>query len=103
MDNCASIVQQQLNFYNRKDIEGWLSTYANDAKQFNLHGEEIASGHEEMRQRITIRFIEPDLHAHLLSRIVTGNMVVDMSLSLAKFQKARGRLRCSVSTRYSTD
>jgi hypothetical protein len=30
-----------------------------------------------MRQRIVVRFAEPDLHAELLSRVVMGNIVVD--------------------------
>ncbi|QYK03431.1 MULTISPECIES: nuclear transport factor 2 family protein [Shewanella] len=92
MDNCIAIVQRQLDFYNRKDIAGWLSTYAKDARQFNLHGEQIACGHEEMRQRIAIRFAEPDLHAHLLSRIVMNNIVVDHELITRNFPEGKGQV-----------
>ena len=92
MDNLVAIVQRQLDFYNARDIDGWLSTYTKDARQFNLHGEQIACGHEEMRQRIAIRFAEPDLHAHLLSRIVMGNVVVDHELITRNFPEGKGQV-----------
>ena len=77
MDDHVALVQRQLDAYNDKNIDGWLSTYAKDAKQFSLHGECLATGHEEMRQRIAVRFEEPDLKARLVSRIAMGNIVVD--------------------------
>ena len=48
----AALIQRQLDAYNAKDVEGWLSTYAPDAKQYLQHGECIAVGHDEMRARI---------------------------------------------------
>ncbi|WP_337879369.1 nuclear transport factor 2 family protein [Rheinheimera sp.] len=77
MDNPAALIQRQLEAYNAKDIDAWLATYAKDARQFHLHGECFAAGHEQMRQRMQIRFQEPDLHARLVSRLVMGNLVVD--------------------------
>lgn len=43
------VVQRQLDAYNAKDVSTWLSTYAPDAEQFNLHGERLARGHEEKK------------------------------------------------------
>lgn len=35
----VAVIQKQLDAYNAKDIEGWLSTYAQEAEQYILHGE----------------------------------------------------------------
>ena len=92
MDENVALVQRQLDAYNAKDIDGWLSTYADDAKQFNLHGECLATGHEEMRKRIAVRFEEPDLNARLLSRIVMENIVVDHEVITRNFPEGRGEI-----------
>lgn len=81
-----------MDAYNDKDIDGWLNTYAKDAKQFNLHGECLATGHAEMRKRITVRFEEPDLHARLLSRIVMDNVVVDHEVITRNFPEGKGEI-----------
>ncbi|EOX3413537.1 nuclear transport factor 2 family protein [Vibrio cholerae] len=92
MDENVALVQRQLDAYNAKDIDGWLSTYADDAKQFNLHGECLATGHEEMRKRIVVRFEEPDLNARILSRIVMENIVVDHEVITRNFPEGRGEI-----------
>lgn len=92
MSDCIAVVQRQLDAYNDKNIDGWLSTYAKDAKQFNLHGECLATGHEEMRKRIAVRFEEPDLHARLLSRIVMENIVVDHEVITRNFPEGKGEI-----------
>src|SRR5580658_2950588 len=74
----VAVIQRQLEAYNAKDVDAWLATYAPDAEQFVLHGERLAQGHEEMRQRILTRFAEPDLHARLVARTVMGSVVVDL-------------------------
>jgi ketosteroid isomerase-like protein len=45
------VVQRQLDAYNAKDLDAWLSTYAEDAKQFELGGGLLAHGHEAIRAR----------------------------------------------------
>lgn len=92
MDDCEALVQRQLDAYNAKDIDGWLGTYAKDAKQFNLHGECLATGHEEMRQRIAVRFEEPDLHARVLNRVVMQNIVVDHEVITRNFLQGKGEI-----------
>lgn len=76
----AAVVQQQLDAYNARDLSGWLATYAPDARQFALHGGYLARGHEQMSERMRERFAEPDLFAHLVSRTVMGNVVVDLEV-----------------------
>lgn len=73
----AAVVQAQLDAYNAKDIDGLLLTYWPDAEQYELHGQLLAKGHPQMRERFLARFAEPDLNARLLSRTVIENVVVD--------------------------
>ena len=71
------VIQRQLDAYNAKDLERWLSTYAPSAKQYELGGQLLAEGHAQIRARTAQRFNEPDLHAQLIRREVFGNVVVD--------------------------
>jgi hypothetical protein len=88
----AELIQRQLTAYNDKDVEAWLATYAADAEQYVLHGERLARGQEELRRRILLRFAEPDLHARLLSRVVMGQVVVDLEEVIRNFPEGRGRM-----------
>ncbi len=85
-----AVVQAQLDAYNAKDIDALLATYAPDAEQYVLHGERLAQGHAQMRERFLARFAEPDLHARLLSRTVVGAMVVDSELITRNFPEGLG-------------
>jgi len=85
-----SVVQRQLDAYNRKDVDALLSTYAVDAEQFQLHGPRLAVGHAEMRQRFAARFDEPDLRADLIERVVMGRIVVDRERVVRNFPEGLG-------------
>ena len=89
----ADLVQRQLNAYNAKDVEAWLSTYAPHAEQFTLHGARLAAGHEALRSRIRLRFSEPDLRAHLLSRVVMNDFVIDLEEVTCNFPEGKGTIR----------
>jgi hypothetical protein len=88
----AAVVQQQLDAYNAKDVAGWLATYAPDAEQFMLHGERFAAGHGQIGERIANRFLEPDLHAALISRVVMGAIVVDLERITRNFPEGKGSI-----------
>ena len=88
----ATLIQQQLDAYNAKDLDAWLACYATDAQQYTLHGELLASGHTDMRSRIISRFAEPDLHARLLNRTVMANFVVDLELITRNFPEGKGSI-----------
>lgn len=88
----SDVVQAQLDAYNRKDIDALLDTYAPDAEQFTLHGDRIAQGHGQFRQRFLARFEEPDLHAELVSRVVVGNFVTDSEVIVRNFPDGVGML-----------
>jgi putative hydrolase of HD superfamily len=85
-------VQAQLDAFNAKDIDALMRAYAPDAEQFTLHGERLASGHDEIRPRYLARFSEPDLHARLLSRIVMGNTVTDLEVITRNFPEGVGTI-----------
>jgi putative hydrolase of HD superfamily len=88
----AALIQRQLEAYNDKDVEAWLATYAPDAEQYVLHGERLARGHDELRRRILVRFAESDLHARLLSRVVMGQVVVDLEQVTRTFPEGKGSM-----------
>lgn len=88
----AAIAQAQLNAYNARDLDALLSTYAPDAEQFTLEGECLARGHAQIRERFAARFSEPDLHAQLVSRMVMGDIVVDLETIIRNFPEGRGAL-----------
>lgn len=86
----AGVVQAQLQAYNAKNIDAFLRAYAPQATQHSLHGELLAQGHEQLRQHYTLRFTEPDLHAHLVSRMAVGNYVTDAEIVTRNFPEGRG-------------
>lgn len=92
MDKNTALVERQLTAYNNKDIEAWLNTYSKTAKQYDLQGKCIANGHDEMRERIAIRFLEPDLHACLVNRISMGKFVIDHEVITRNFPEGKGEI-----------
>jgi len=86
----ASVVQKQLDAYNAKDLNALLATYATDAEQYTLHGPLLAKGHEALRSRFSARFLEPNLYAQLVSRVVSGNVVVDLEIVTRDFPEGKG-------------
>jgi hypothetical protein len=88
----AAVVQQQLDAYNAKNLAAWLATYAPGAEQFMLHGERLAKGREEIGARMAGRFAEPDLHAALVTRSVTGNFVTDVEVITRNFPEGKGTI-----------
>ncbi len=92
LTEAEQLVQRQLDAYNSKNLEAWLSCYHPDAVQLDFHGAVLASGHDQMRERIRLRFAEPDLHAQLLNRMVMGDWVTDHELIQRNFPKGRGQV-----------
>lgn len=88
----ATVVQRQLDAYNAHDIDALLATYAEDAEQFAHPDQLIARGHDQLRERFTARFAEPNLHAQLVNRIVMGNTVIDHEIVTRTFPDGPGTL-----------
>ncbi len=77
-----SVVQKQLDAYNAKDIDTFMSVFSKDAAIYNF-GEEmaLAIGAEEVRAVYTKLFINsPNLHSLVINRSVIGNKVIDYEL-----------------------
>jgi hypothetical protein len=89
-DTPAAVVQRQLDAYNARDIDALLATYAPDARQYEHPAKLLASGHAEMRERMAVRFQEPNLHARLLQRVVMGNVVIDHERVTRTFPEGSG-------------
>ena len=86
------VVQRQLDAYNAKDLEGWLATYAPDARQYEHPGKLLTEGHAQIRARTAPRFSEPNLHAKLLKRTVMGSGVIDHEDVIRTFPEGPGRI-----------
>jgi hypothetical protein len=88
-----TVVQRQVEAYNARDIEAFLSFYADDVVIRRLPSGEIAwDGKEAMRARYATRFSEnPDLFCTITKRIVHGDWVVDHELVTG--DKDRPRVR----------
>jgi hypothetical protein len=73
------VVQKQLETYNNKDIEGFMSLFHPDAVIYALGTQEpIAKGKENIRLIYTNLFNQsPNLRSEIKQRIVFGNKVID--------------------------
>ncbi|HMR91476.1 MAG TPA: nuclear transport factor 2 family protein [Chitinophagaceae bacterium] len=74
----ASLAQQQLDAYNKRDIEAFLLPYADSVAVYDYPGKLLYTGKAEMRRQYAGMFAQlPDLHCTLVKRIVLGNIVID--------------------------
>ncbi len=75
------LVQNQLEYYNSHDLEGFMSTYGSEIEIINLEDNSIMlKGYDELRKKYTERFEIYKVHAEVQSRIVIGNKVIDHEL-----------------------
>ena len=88
----AAVVQRQLDAYNARDLNAWLATYAEDARQFEHPTTLLATGHAEIRARSAPRFAEPTLHARLRQRVVMGPVVIDHEEVTRSFPEGPGHV-----------
>ena len=72
-------VQRQLEAYNAHDLERFLAEYTDDVRAFRPPGPEpVLSGKKAFGEHYAKnRFTLPNLHAKVVNRIVSGNIVVD--------------------------
>lgn len=85
-------VQKQLEAYNVRDIDAFMSWWADDCEYYAFPSTLLASGAAEIRERHIERFKEPDLHGKLLTRITVGNVVVDHETVTRNFAEGRGEV-----------
>jgi hypothetical protein len=87
-----AVVQQQLDAYNARDIDALLAIYSHDAQLFEHPSILVASGSSALRERFSVRFKEPNLHARLVNRMVMGNTVIDHEEVTRTFPEGPGKL-----------
>ena len=72
------LIQEQLEAYNRHDLEGFLKTYSPDIKLYDFPDKELASGLDAMRKMYGKLFEQvPDVNATIARRIVQGDYIID--------------------------
>jgi|GEM_PF-504091 len=72
-----SVVDAQLAAYNRRDLEGFLSFYAEDAVLADYPNQVAQTGKAEIRTRYELRFSNPSVHAEIIKRVTFGRFVID--------------------------
>jgi hypothetical protein len=87
-----AVVQRQLDAYNARDVDAIVATYADDAEQFEHPATLIAKGRAQLRERFAVRFRETNLHAALLNRMVTGDIVIDHESVRRTFSEGTGTI-----------
>lgn len=72
------LAQEQLDAYNKKDIEAFLKPYADTVAVYMYPNQFLYKGKETMRREYAEMFKNtPDLFCTIKSRIVIGNRVID--------------------------
>lgn len=92
VDDPCQVVQRQLDAYNTRDLDAFMSHWDDDAQYFAHPSDLLASGSAEIRERHAVRFREPDLFGHLITRISVGNLVVDREVVTRTFPEGPGRV-----------
>lgn len=73
----VQLAQQQVEGYNRRDLDAFLAPYSDSVKVYNKH-ELSYQGIDKMRAANAEWFASVDtLHAKILDRISEGNTVID--------------------------
>jgi imidazolonepropionase-like amidohydrolase len=72
------LIQRQVNAYNAKDLEAFLSTYSDEIELFNFPDTPIGKGKDAMRKIYAPIFTKDTyLHCEVVNRIVLNNTIID--------------------------
>lgn len=105
MANPEDPVQRQLEAYNAHDLERFVAEYTDDVQVFRPPAKEpLLSGKKAFAEHYAKnRFNIPTLHARVVNRIVSGNIVVDHEAitglpdgrtgAVAVYEVVEGRIR----------
>lgn len=84
LTDAESIVEEQLDAYNNRDIESFAATYADTIEIFEYPNTSSVKGKSMVKQQYSLFFENtPDLHAEIKNRIVIGNKVIDQEQVVA--------------------
>jgi len=84
------VVARQLDAYNARNIDMFMDFWAEDAEIYQHPDTLLAKGYGDIRARHVVRFLEPNLRAHLVNRVVMGNRVVDVERVTRDFTNGKG-------------
>lgn len=85
-----SLVQQQLNAYNTRNMEAFLAPYADDVELFGFPDRLISRGKEQMRKVYHFFNLATLLHCRIEKRIIEGNFIIDEEQILDDRGRKRG-------------
>lgn len=87
-DPPESIVQEQVEAYNKHDIDAFLKYYSPDIKLYGFPDKMIYSGLPAMRETYGKLFADtPELNVEIAKRIVQGDTIIDQERVNAKGRK----------------
>ncbi|MEC1525447.1 nuclear transport factor 2 family protein [Neobacillus niacini] len=76
-----TVVQQQIDFYNNQDIEGFASTYADEITVYTFPDNTITIfGKHALIERYTETF-KKKMFAEIKNRSIVGNRVIDWEVA----------------------
>jgi hypothetical protein len=75
------IVQQQIEFYNAQDLEGFASTYSDDITVHTFPDNSVTlQGKQALIERYRETF-KKKMHAEIKNRSIVGNKVIDWEIA----------------------
>jgi hypothetical protein len=78
LSETVSLIQRQLDAYNRQELDAYVACYAPDVVVAGLNGAVTETGREALRARYSKAFATfPENKAHLKNRIAVGGTVID--------------------------
>lgn len=77
--NPESVVQHNLDAYNARNIQVFMTDFSDDVKLINFSDQKVmAEGKEAIEKLYSDLFAQsPNLHSTILKRMVMGNKVID--------------------------
>jgi hypothetical protein len=85
------LVQKQVDAYNDRDIDLFVSTFADDVKVYDYPNKLRYQGKKELKRRYAALFDNtPDLNRTIVKRIESGNKVIDEELVIINGRKVNG-------------
>lgn len=74
----VALVEEQLQAYNKRDIEAFLAPYSDSVELYEFPNTLIGKGKDGMRKEYGSFFRNtPKLHCEIKSRVIQGNTVID--------------------------
>ncbi len=77
--NAAQVVQQQLDAYNKRDIDAFMTLFSDNATLLSFPGDQVLAQGKAKVKEVYQKLFEssPKLHSELIHRSVIGNRVID--------------------------